>query len=267
VKKKLNIGGAEEKVSDFYNTIGWEKKSGVTEDARQWEDMRNCSKEYVSNCRKRLLKYIPESGINFLDMASGPIQYSEYVDYSKGFLKRYCVDLSSKALEDAESRIGDHGVFLHGSFLDFDLEESFFDCTVSLHTIYHMDKDHQEKAVRKLLHVTKADKPVIIVYSNPFNIISKILFMLRKFTGRRINPDEKKLYFYQHPNTWWEKFSDVAKVEMFPWRSLSTRVQTKLIPDNKIGRKMLSVLFYLEDRFPNFFVKHFAYSMIIMHKY
>ena len=82
-----------------------------------------------------------------------------------------------------------------------------------------------------------------------------------------VNPDEKKLYFYQHPNTWWEKFSDVAKVEMFPWRSLSTRVQTKLIPDNKIGRKMLSVLFYLEDRFPNFFVKHFAYSMIIMHKY
>ena len=47
MKKKLNIGGAEEKVSDFYNTIGWEKKSGVTEDARQWEDMRNCSKEYV----------------------------------------------------------------------------------------------------------------------------------------------------------------------------------------------------------------------------
>jgi ubiquinone/menaquinone biosynthesis C-methylase UbiE len=267
VKKKSNISDAEKKVSDFYNTVGWEKKFGVTEDAMQWEDMRYCSKEYVSNCRKRLLKHIPEAGINFLDMASGPIQYSEYVDYSKGFIKRYCVDLSSKALEDAKSKIGEHGVFLHGSFLKINLEENFFDCTVSLHTIYHMDKDEQEKAVRKLLFVTKTGKPVIIVYSNPSNIISKILSTMRQFTRREVKADEKKLYFYQHHNIWWEKFSDVAKVEMLPWRSLSSRVQTKLIPNNRVGRKMLSALFYLEDRFPNFFVKHFSYSMIILHKY
>ena len=39
-----------------------------------------------------------------------------------------------------------------------------------------------------------------------------------------------------------------------------------LIPDNWLGRKMFDVLFNLEDRFPNFFVKYFQYPMIILTK-
>ena len=264
--KNTNINDAEAKVSNFYNTVGWEGESGVTEDARQWEDGRWCSEEYISKCRYRVLRHIPDAGDYLLDMASGPIQYPEYLDYSKGFKKRYCVDLSSKALEGAQQRIGEHGVFLHGSFLEIDLEENFSDCAVSLHTIYHMDKDCQEDAVRRLLFVTKPNKPVIIVYSNPDNIISRLLFFLRKMVGKRETSEDKDLYFHQHSNHWWSRFEDEAQVKILPWRSLSTRVQKKLIPNNIIGRGILSILFFFEDRFPNFFVKHFSYSMIIMIK-
>ena len=42
------------------------------------------------------------------------------------------------------------------------------------------DKDKQEEAVRKLVRVTKPEKPVIIVYSNPNTIISSILGVLRR---------------------------------------------------------------------------------------
>ena len=132
-----------------------------------FEDLRKHSAKYVHKCRERVFRHIPDSGVNILDMASGPLEFQDYVDYSKNFEKRYCVDLSSTALEMAKRRIGDHGVFLHGSFFDIPLQENFFDCALSIHTIYHIDKDKQEIAVRKLLHVTKPGKPVIIVYSNP----------------------------------------------------------------------------------------------------
>ena len=161
------MDNAEKNVSDFYNHKGWEAQEGVTEDARRWEDLRECAKEYVSQSRLRVFRYIPEKGENILDMASGPVQFEEYVKYSQNFNKRYCVDLSSTALEAAKQKIGNHGIFLHGSFFDIPLDKNFFDCTISLHTIYHIDKKRQEEAVRKLLDVTKPGQPLIVVYSNP----------------------------------------------------------------------------------------------------
>ena len=267
---------AEEKVSKFYNTVGWETEGEITEDAKRWEDLREYAESYVIKCRLRVLRQIPDSGLNILDMASGPIQYKEYLEYSKNFKTRYCVDLSSAALEEAKKKIGDHGVFLNGSFFDILLEESFFDCAVSLHTIYHIDKNKQEEAVRKLIYVTKPGKPVIIVYSNPNTIVSFLLLPLRVLIkAKRLlhKPElEKKqkedsgLYFYSHPIEWWSRFSDVASVKIMPWRSLGSDHQKRLIPNNKIGGMMFDVLFNLEERFPYVFVKHFQHPMIILTK-
>jgi len=278
------IDNAEERVSKFYNTVGWETEEEITEDARRWEDLREYAKDYVSKCRLRVLRHIPDHGVNILDMASGPIQYKEYLEYSKNFQKRYCVDLSSGAIEKAKNKIGDHGVFLHGSFFDIPLEENFFDCTVSLHTIYHIEKDKQEEAVRKLIKVTKPESPVIIVYSNPHTIISSIRssFLIRalrkvrrllkgaenetRIENRSDREQEMSLYFYPHPIEWWDRFSDIAYVQILPWRSFTSDTQKKIIPNNKMGGIMFNLLFFLEERLPVFFVKHFQYPMIILTK-
>lgn len=269
------INDAEKRVANFYNTVGWETSENITEDARRWEDLRENATKYVSKCRLRVLRYIPESGANILDMASGPIQYKEYLEYSRGFKKRYCVDLSLDALKSAEKKIGDHGVYLHGSFLEIPIEENFFECTVSLHTIYHIDKDRQEEAVRKLIKVTKQGMNVIIVYGNPHTIISfirlpirllnKLRFLLLK-KEKNVKQEEAILYYYVHPIKWWYKFSDIANVNILSWRSFDSDIQKKLIPNNKIGGKMLEILFNLEDKFPNFFAKYFQYPMIILTK-
>jgi ubiquinone/menaquinone biosynthesis C-methylase UbiE len=269
---------SEESVSKFYNTMGWETEGEITEDARRWEDLRECANEYVSKCRLRVLRHIPDSGLNLLDMASGPIQYKEYLEYSKNFKKRYCVDLSSGALEKAKMKIGDHGVFLHGSFFNISLEENFFDCAVSLHTIYHIDKDKQEEAVRKLIYVTKPGNPVIIVYSNPntlvpllmsslpFRLLLKLKNIFKKADNNSKQKEDLSIYFHPHPIEWWNRFSDSSSVTILPWRSFSADIQKKLIPNNKIGKKIFDLLFNLEDRFPDFFVKHFQYPMIILIK-
>ena len=261
---------AEEKVSRFYNTLGWSTEDGITEDARRWEDLRKYSVEYVGKCRLRVLRHIPVEGKNVLDMASGPIQYIEYLEYSINFQKRYCVDLSLSALEQAKKRIGDHGVYLHGSFLNLNMVSDFFDCAVSLHTIYHIDKDQQEAAVRKLVDVVKPGKPVIIVYSNPNVFYANTLRRVKHILGARgkqeTQAEDAGLYFHAHPIGWWQRYRDVAEMQILPWRSLTSNAQKKLIPDNRIGQAMLRALFYLEDRFPNFFVNHFQYPMIVLTK-
>jgi len=268
---------AEEKISKFYTTVGWETEAGITEDARRYEDLREYAQEYVSKCRLRVLDHIPDSGENMLDMASGPIQYIEYLEYSRNFKKRFCVDLSAEALESAKKRIGDHGVFLPGSFFDIPLEENFFDCTISLHTIYHIDKDQQEEAVRKLIEVTKPGKPVIIVYRNPGALVTNLIssWPLRTFKRARkllkkpiieVKGENMSLYNFAHPLSWWFRFEDIAGVNILPWRSFVSNVQKKLIPNNKIGSKIFDLLFNLEERYPDFFVKYFQYPMIILTK-
>jgi len=269
---------AEKKVSTFYNTVGWETGGGITEDARRWEDLREYAREYVSQCRRRVLRQIPEKGENLLDMASGPIQYQEYLEYSRNFQKRYCVDLSATALEAAKQKIADHGVFLQGSFFEIPLKEDFFDCTVSLHTIYHIDQDKQDAAVRKLIHVTKPGKPIIIVYSNPntflsslkswlpMGILRKARNLLKSTEETSHQDDSTSLYFYAHPIAWWDQFQDVADRQILPWRSFRSDIQKLLIPNNKIGAILFNLLFQLEERFPDFFVQHFQYPMIILTK-
>ena len=114
---------AEEKASKFYNSDGWSHDDdGNTLDANKWEDLRDCSKNYIADCRKRLNNYIPESGELFFDLGSGPIQYPEYLEYSSNFKERHCLDLSQSALEIAKSK-GDNIKIFHGSFLRFLLKK------------------------------------------------------------------------------------------------------------------------------------------------
>lgn len=257
---------AEDRVRNFYSTVGWEEQHGITEDARQFEDLRENARDYVSKCRLRVLRHIPVTGEKILDMASGSIQYPEYLEYSKAFAKRYCVDLSNQALESAEKKIGEHGVFWCGSFFDLELDSDTFDCAISLHTIYHIDRDLQEQAVRKLIRVCKPGAPIIIVYSNPDALLIKLARMLRRPKAIDNVNLANGLYFFAYPMAWWNRFSDEADVHTCPWRSLSSGEQKRLIPDNRFGRTMFSVLYAAEESFPRLFVRYFVYPMIVLTK-
>jgi len=275
VRKKVpQKDKVEESVSKFYNTVGWVTEGETTEDARRFEDLRKHSQKYARKTRNLVMDFIPKGGEYILDMASGPIQYKEYLNYSKNFEKRWCVDLSADALKIAKKKIGSHGVFLHGSFFHLPFDENFFDCAISLHTIYHMAKEKQEDAVRKLIRITKPNKPIIIIYSNP-NVFwnSSIFKRLGLVKGeRRTCIDENSkickntLYFDPYPLSWWNRFTDEAELKKVPWRSFGPAAQKKLIPNNWVGKRMLDVLYALERIFPRFFVKHFTYPLIILTK-
>ena len=241
-----------------------------------WDDLRQCAKDYATKCRLRLMRHIPPSGDHILDVGSGPLLFKEYVEYSRNFRKRYCIDLSSVALEEAKKKIGDHGVFLHGSLFDVPLESDFFDCTLSILTIFNIHKDKQEDAVRKLIEVTKPGRPIIIVYCNPNTAASGLLrsyralvkTCIRLLKGRE-KPARKRsalLYYHRHPIAWWDRFSDAAYIQIMPWAYLGPDMQKMLIPDNALGRKLLEMIFRAEERFPHCLGKRCAYPIIILIK-
>ena len=107
------------------------------------------------------------------------------------------------------------------------------------------------------------------------NLPQRTLGKIKRFWKQRKNlekrergqPKEKSgLYFYCHPLDWWNRFNDVADIEIFPWRSFNASSQKKLIPNNKFGGKIFDILFNLEESYPQFFVTNFQYPMIIIKK-
>lgn len=248
-------------IQKFYNSIGWKKNQKVFEDAKLFEDLRKNSKEYVSKCRKRILRYIPKKGKNILDFASGPIQYPEYIKYSKNFKFRHCVDFSKLAIKVAKRKLGKRGKYYCKDFFKINFKKNYFDCVLSLHTIYHIDKNLQFKAVNKLLNISKKKHPVIIIYSNPDTLLSKFK---RIFTKKK--EQKHNLYFFCHPITWWKKFKKNADVSIKPWRSFSSDHQKIIFPDNIIGKNLLKLLFFLEDKFENFFINNFQYYVVVLKK-
>ena len=254
-------------VQKLYSHQLWRVRNGVTEDARLWEDNRQATVEYLAACRRRVQRHLSDEGGNLLDFASGPIQYPEYLEYSQNFSTRTCVDLAEHALLEAKRRLGSKGDYLHGDFLSIPIPAATFDCSISLHTIYHIDAQKQEKAVRKLIDVTKKGRPIVIVYSNPQNLISvpfKVWGSLRKRLPFRL-PDST-LYFHAFPLRWWRRFEDQATVVQLPWRTLGGSALRRLVPDNSLGTRVLRALFLLEEKFPALFLALGEYPMIILTK-
>ena len=262
---------AERKVSEFYNNKGW-KNSNSSDflDAVIFEDLRQCAKSYLRKCRLKILKFIPVSGDYILDMASGPIQYNEYLKYSENFKLRYCVDLSKDALKIAESKIRNKGKYLHGSFFDLNIENNFFDCSLSLHTIYHIHKNSQEEAVRKIIKVTKKNAPIIIIYENPHSlerIISYPINVIKKILSSLIKKNKQNdIYFWVHNMDWWKRFSDETNFKIYPWRTFSGKAQKILFPNNLLGKYMFNILWYFENLQPSIIKYISRYTMIVLYK-
>jgi SAM-dependent methyltransferase len=256
----------EDQVREFYDERGWEADAAGPEavyaDAELWEDLRPCAREYVSACRRKVLKFLPQRGERFLDAGSGPIQYPEYLEYSRGFGRRVCVDLSQRALEEARNNLGDRGEYVRASLLELPFPDAHFDTAVSLHTIYHIDRDRQEDAVRELLRVLKPGACAVVVYANPDRLAARLKALFRQ----RESPDAGPIYFFAHPLSWWTRFSDEASVEIVPWRLLNANESRRLIPDNQLGARMFRALLAFEKGFPRMATWSGFYPMIILTK-
>jgi hypothetical protein len=280
-------------VRAFYDSIGWKQiGDGVYQNAR-YEDLRPVSREYIHRCHQRLGRYLPPRGRMILDAGSGPIQYPEYLEYSKGYLGRVCLDISRRALVEARSRIGEHGRFVVGDIANLPFRRQAFEAVVSLHTVHHLPADEHRAAFLEFYRVLAANGRAAVVYSwgdrSPLMRMMASLVALafglqrlyRRLRGRGAPrgtaegsaPERRELlsaggtFTHKHGYPWVRRdLKDLPGLDVRVWRAVSTSFLRAFIHRQFLGAFWLRVLYGLEERMPRLLGRLGQYPTILFDK-
>jgi SAM-dependent methyltransferase len=266
-------------VREFYDRVGWKEVSdGVFQNAR-YEDLRPVSREYIHRCHQRVGRHLTASGRLFLDAGSGPIQYPEYVEYSKGFAKRICADISITALKAARERIGAKGAFVVSDISNLPFAAHAFEAVVSLHTIHHLPANQHIMAYLELHRVLAPGRRAVVVNGWDFSPLNQFFDRIKAWLkGRKgvapitgSSPEEIELgkgTFVNKQDARWLKGILHGKMDykILVWRSASTNVLRFFIREEWLGRYWLRVLFALEELFPRFFGEKGLYPLVVINK-
>lgn len=277
-------------VKDRYDLQGWVKTRGnLFRDAERFEDLRPVVSSYREKCHLRVNRYLVKEGRYLLDVASGPVQYPEYLSYTEGYKHRICGDISFTALQEARKVIRPNDFCVQCDITRLPFSKDVVDGVVSLHTIYHVPADEQAKAFQELYRVLHPKKNAVVVYSIgryskilkilglPIRIskpIQRIIMALNRRIKRLLGTFKKKpeiwgekLYFFAHPYPWLEKtLASFCDFDIFTWRSVPVSVTRFYIHRFLFGKALLAVLYKLEDWFPRWFGRYWTYPIIVMRK-
>lgn len=272
-------------VREFYDAVGWREVSdGVYQNAR-YEDLRPVAREYIHRCHLRVRRHLPAKGRFLLDAGSGPIQYPEYLEYSRGFARRVCLDVSRQALLAARGRIGDHGRFVVGDIAALPFGAGAFDGVVSLHTVHHLPKDEQPTAFAEMVRVLRPAARGAVVYS--WGDRSPLMRSLRLpiAVAFALIRGFRRVRFGRSVSVGWEcqetavptgththqighrdlrvALATVPGLEIRVWRTVSTSFLRAFIHRRLGGVFWLRILYALEECFPHAFGRLGQYAMIL----
>lgn len=286
----------KQQVREFYDQVGWrEVSAGLYQNAR-YEDLRPVSRDYVHRCHLRVLRHLNPKGKFLLDAGSGPIQYPEYLQYSRAYRARVCVDISIVALQEARQRIGErhdggHGLFVVADIAHLPFMPEVFEGVVSLHTIHHLPDGEHLQAYGELYRVLAPEKTAVVVngwddpplmnlFDRPIRWANRLRWYRQRVTetpqeDHAVQKDKKAAQAGPPKGTYVRK-KDAARLRqelgarmplsILVWRSVSVRFMRALIHPRLGGRWLLALLFWLEECFPRFFGENGQYPLIILHK-
>ena len=279
----------KKEVSEFYNQIGWRMQNdGFYQNAR-YEDLRPVSREYIHRCHMRVNRHLQPSGDYLLDAGSGPVQYPEYLTFYENYKYRVCLDISIIALQEAQHRLKEKGLYVVADVANLPFKENAFDGLVSLHTLHHIPPEQYAQAYQDFVRVLKPGRSGVIVnaWTSPelmkrwhwmVRTMDWVNGLVRKFSGRKTveisaqPKTEKKTQatgtYTQHITPEWLKNQLDGKVnyEIFVWRSASVRFLRSVIQPWLAGRFWLRILYRHEEKAPHLFGEKGQYPLIVIRK-
>lgn len=286
----------KQRVREFYDRVGWHAEGeGVYQNAR-YEDLRPVSQEYIHRCHMRVARHLKPSGRFLLDAGSGPIQYPEYLAYSQGYEARVCADISAVALAEARQRIGDrssggHGLFVVADIANLPFAPGAFDGVVTLHTIHHLPQEEHLKAYEEIYRVLAQKSSAVVVngwdspplmrlMDRPIRLANRLRHLLARNSGQEKDVREEKKNerageLHRPKGTFVSKNSAATlregagkrmPVRILVWRSVNVRFLRALVHPRLAGKAFLRLLFWLEERFPEFFGVNGQYPLIVIEK-
>ncbi len=285
-------------VREFYDRVGWQMVNQDFYQNAQYEDLRPVSHDYIHRCHLRVNRHLAPEGQFLLDAGSGPVQYPEYLTYSKGYQARVCMDISIVALKEARKRLGDLGMYVVADIAHLPFKQNAFDGIVSLHTIHHVPLEDKIPAYEELYRTLRPGRKMVVVngWTNAPLMARLRPFMrsMRRFRSwwlRKVkrqkseveNPvaegpaleaeQEQKTSapagtFVQKLNADWltQALKGRMDFEIFVWRSVNVAFLRSVIYPDWGGRLWLKLLFGLEELFPGFFGRKGQYPLVVVHK-
>ncbi|RPI29458.1 MAG: class I SAM-dependent methyltransferase [Chloroflexota bacterium] len=286
----INDADIKRQVREFYNQVGWQEVGeGIYQNAR-YEDLRPVARDYIHRCHMRVLGYLKPQGRFLLDAGSGPIQYPEYLEYSRGYQYRVCADISIVALKEAGRRIGEHGLFVVADIAHLPFKPDAFDGVVSLHTIHHLPPGEHAAAYAELFRVQLPGSNAVVVngwnsaplmslFNLPIRLVEKLYLVKRRLVNRETSGKaaaparaqesgaSQGTFVQKHDARWFKKVIAARfPAEIRVWRSAGVRFLRTFFHERWGGRGLLRLLFWLEDRFPRFFGENGQYPLIVIRK-
>lgn len=275
-------------VREFYDQVGWQLESDGFYQNASYEDLRPVSHDYIHNCHMRVLHHLNPTGRYLLDAGCGPIQYPEYLEYSKCYQFRVCADISFIALLQARQRIGEHGLYVQCDVAYLPFKSESFDGEVSLHTLHHLPPEQHVRSYQELHRTLARNSKAVIVngWDNPpltiflnlwIGLVERLYAILHprpKPVGsiHENNPgvlESKHLGTYVHKENavWLEKaVGSQMPIKIWCWRSVSVRFLRAAIHQHLAGRLLLRILYWKEELFPHFLGKYGQYPLVELSK-
>ena len=290
----------KQEVQQFYDQIGWKLVSEDVYQNARFEDLRPVSRQYIHDCHMRINRHLKPAGRFLLDAGSGPVQYPEYLEYSRDYQYRVCADISIKALMEARKRINHRGLYVVADIANLPFKSDSIDGVVTLHTIHHLPEEEHLQAFTELYRVLARGSSAAVVNGWAESPLLKLVeplvrgaYLLRhgyyRFKGydsilqgdssdvteecplrdyrRRKGKTPKGTFTSRHDVTWIRnEVGSLMPVDILVWRSVSVRFLRALIHPNLGGRAWLRLLFWLEERSPHFFGEYGKYPLIVISK-
>lgn len=283
----------KQQVREFYNQIGWQMVSdGMYQNAR-YEDLRPVAREYIHRCHLRVRRHLKPGGEYLLDAGSGPIQYPEYLTYSEGYAYRVCLDISIIALQEARKRLGERGLYVVADVANLPFRPGIFEGEVSLHTLHHLGEADQKQAYGELYRVLAPGCSAVVVNGwSESQLMRRLNWLVRGMDGLRgwlarrrgragsapagAVPAEAKPAavaaptgtFVQKIDANWLKrqLRGQMKFEIRVWRSVSVHFLRSVILPRLGGQAWLKLIYWLEERFPNYLGEKGQYPLVVIWK-
>ena len=278
--RRARLAPETDSVMRFYDEVGWQSDGDdAFRDAELFEDLRPVSRDYIHRCHLRVNRYLAPRGAYLLDVASGPLQYPEYLTYSQGYDVRICADVSLTALRASKEKLGDRGAFVQCDITRLPFKDSTVDGFVSLHTIYHVPAEAQADAFTELERVLKSEKTGVVVYNWGRHCVAMTLLasriprvddvprLLRRVIPGAFSEGQKGgpgLYYHSHDYRWFARaVASRGGWRVAVWRSVSVPFLRRYMHPRHFGQPLLAALFRLEDAFPNLLGRYGQYPLMV----
>ena len=264
------------KVQKFYDGKGWKKNdNGDYLDAIEFEDLRkDVSSEYLSRCHYRVSRYLNSKGKYFLDAGSGAIQHKEYLEYSKQYDYRICIDISIEALLECKQKLGDKGIYICSNLNNIPLVDNVVDSFIAINVVYHIPADEQIHAIREMYRVTKQNGKGVVVYDwykySQWMNVSLLPFRAFEFFKNKFRrlfkiTEEYGLYFYVHDLKYLRANLGLG-FDVKCWRSISVPFMKVYIHKYLFGKYLLDLIWKFEEKNQEKCGLNGEYPMFTFHK-